>query len=318
MMSFEIKTYRLENLPKELESKDINKKYLHRLILLKKGTEIAAQLCLYVNPGITHNNKPLLLFGNMFVATYKQAQLNMLFNKVCETASELNINTIAGPINSSTWDEHRLPLDVEQPCFSGDLNCPLFYSRLLSEAGFKIWHSYYTSKSTAVYHDINEQLHILQVQSIKIRGVNLNDFIEELKMIYLLCMEAFADNELFTPISESEFIEKHLRYQAVLKSKYVLIAEDKDGLAGFIFCYEDSLIAKDALIIKTLARHPHRTYEYLVDTLVKIAINNAVAAGKHSVIHAFMHERNKSSVLSEKFGGRIIRRYGLFVKQLNG
>ncbi|MFN0086638.1 MAG: N-acetyltransferase, partial [Blastocatellia bacterium] len=71
----------------------------------------------------------------------------------------------------------------------------------------------------------------------------------------------------------------------------------------------------DTLIIKTVAVLPEAGYAGLGSLLVARAHEIAEAAGFRRVIHALMHETNRSRRISDHYAGTM-RRYTLFSRAL--
>lgn len=296
----------------------INRKYFHSAMVAFQQEEYVGSLCIYYNPEIKHKNQSALLIGNLDCIDNAEI-FGQIIDKVSEVASSLNTQYIIGPINGSTWEEYRIPERSQTTLFLGDIQEPEYYHNFYQRNGFEVLYRYFTSTATPKVFDKTKQIEALQLQGVRIRNIDLSSYAEELQSIYNLCMIAFRENELFTPISIDDFISKYIPYKQLIEERFVLIAEDSKGIIAFIFCYPDyTNTEQKKLIIKTIARNPEKTYKGLIDTMVNLIYKRAHEEHFQSVIHAFMHEKNKSHILSPRYGGTITKSYRLYIKSLNG
>lgn len=300
MSGFEIK----EQLP------DSAVPYLVCVLTLYKDGVACGSVSLYDNPFIKHNGQDVLLFGN--VAATHEEELAMLMRKAEEVAQQQGKQYIIGPVNGSTWNDYRLPLNEAKVLFSGELTQPLFYATLLQENGYEILHRYFSAVSSITE---KEYAGIQQPEGIIIRGINTDDLTTDLQKLYPLCAAAFSENVLFSPIDEATFVEKYLQYAALLNSDFVLVAEQNNNIIAFVFAYPDMMDSK-RMVMKTIARHPLHRVPGLIDNMIKIVLKNAAEKGYTEIVHAFMHEANRSVMISERYNGSIIREYGLFIKSI--
>lgn len=292
----------------------VNANYLAAAFVVFRQGQALGCLCLYYNEHLSHQGRSVWLVGN-FDCIDDSGVAGILLNGAASEARAAGAGYLAGPMNGSTWEDYRLPLGKEEPAFTGDLYCPAYYLPLLTTAGFSIWHRYY---STLVSLDqwTENTADAAAWPDLRIRCADREHFREELEQIYILSSAAFADNVLFSPISREAFVARYLRYAAVLDSRFVLLAEDNEGLLAFVFCYPDHMPETKTLVLKTIARHPDRKRKGLRDLLLQQLYTKAKAAGYTSLVHAFMEEDNRSYVLSGRYGGTALRSYVLMLKSL--
>lgn len=293
----------------------VDNHYLVKCIVAYRAGQPAGRLCLYSNPYITHEGEPVLLFGNFDCDNDAEIGESM-FGFVEDEVRKMRTSYIAGPINGNTWNDYRLPVKGEQPAFMGDLNQPLYYKDLLLNNGFKVWHNYFSAVAPIEPYMLPDA-HVLQQlnsQGVIVRGIYTNELDAELKKTYALCAAAFKDNVLFSPTDEQNFVNRYKQYAPIMSSDYVLLAEYEGRVIGLAFAYPDQGATDKRLIIKTLARHPQYRVKGLVDTMIRILHRNAAAKEFTHMVHAFMHEDNKSLVLSQQYKGTVIREYAVFIK----
>jgi len=293
----------------------VNMQWLHTALLAKRGGAVVCKLCVYNNTYIRHRGEAVVLIGNVDCED-SQEVFDVLIDKVVEIGAKLRAKYIIGPINGSTWDNYRLAVKSKEQRFSGDIAQPLYYNSLFANGGFSVMHSYYSSLSVVQKH-LEIDTSSLESHGVSVRGVDKNRFEEELKALYPLCSAAFENNELFSPIDEQTFVNKYAAFKDYINPAYVQIAEDAHGVVGLFFCYKGLADVMPAIIIKTIARHPQRTYKGLVEVLASTVYNNALQDGITHIVHAFMHEDNKSLQWSARYGGEKINEYAVYIKQLH-
>jgi ribosomal protein S18 acetylase RimI-like enzyme len=116
-------------------------------------------------------------------------------------------------------------------------------------------------------------------------------------------------------------VEQYRRLLPYLWPELVLLAERGDTTIGFLFAVPDWLEAGrgqpvHTLVVKTLAILPEYAGRGLGTLLCSQCQEIACQLGFTQAIHALMHERNVSRRISQEYGGRVIRRYALFGREL--
>mgnify|MGYP003882536643 FL=1 len=280
----------------------------------------SGRLCIYQNTHLRYREAPVLLFGN-YDCTDDIAVSNALLAYVEAVAREKNIPFVVGPVSGNTWNSYRQPVKGAKAVFTGDLQQPLIYKNLIEHAGYAVMHSYYSAIADIAFAELpdEEALKKLESSGITIRGIDVTNYEEELKKIYKLCEVAFPGNVLFSHISEDEFLQKYLPFKSIITSDFVLLAEQDDEIIAVFFAYPDLLaLPQKRLVIKTMARHPQRKVKDLVSTMIKILYSNAAEKGYDKIVHAFMHEDNRSRELSQQYEGDVVREYVVYIKRVPG
>lgn len=294
---------------------DVNSQWLHTALLVKKDNVVIGGLCVYDNTYVSYKREPVLLIGNVHCADDKEA-FDALIDKAIEIAADLGVKYLIGPVNGSTLDAYRFAVMSEAERFTGDIAQPLYYNDLFVNNGFDVMHSYYSSLAV-VQNSFDIDTASLTKQGVTIRSIDKDRFEEELHALYPMCSTAFEQNELFSPIDEQTFVSKYVAFKDYINPAFVQIAEDAEGVVGLFFCYKGVADGQPAVIIKTIARHPQRTYKGMVEALAGTVYNNALREGVTQVVHAFMHEDNKSLQWSARYGGEKINQYVVYIKQLH-
>ena len=192
-----------------------------------------------------------------------------------------------------------------------------------TSAGFTPLARYYSALNTDLTVDdprVAETEKRLEECGISLRPLDLARFEEELRSIYSLSIASFCENFLYTPISEEDFLNQYRGVQPYVRPDMVLLAEQKEQPIGFIFTIPDLLQAKrgqaiDTAIVKSMAVHPDHAGVGLGGLLMARSQQAALGLGFRRVIHALMHETNKSGKIS-KHTARVIRTYTLFARDL--
>ncbi len=158
---------------------------------------------------------------------------------------------------------------------------------------------------------------------LSLRPLNIAEFERELRAIFELSLNAFADNYLYTPIAWSEFAGMYARMKSLLDPRLVLLCDDplRPGmLAGYIMAFPDHLERQRTgecrtVILKSMAVSPEWRSVGLGTWLIAQVQANAVALGMSRSIFALMHDSNLSARIGRHYA-RVIRRYTLFSREL--
>jgi GNAT superfamily N-acetyltransferase len=229
-----------------------------------------------------------------------------------------------GPMDGSTWRKYRFVTSRGSmlPFFLEPDN-PDSYPAQFERAGFKPLATYFSAITCDLSTRDQRSDKISERMSnsgVRIRAVDLNAFDDELRRIFAVSREAFTENFLYTPISESEFMELYRPIRPFLLPDLILIAECEGAPIGYVFAMPDHARAQreelvDAIVVKTLAVLPGRRIAGLGSLLLDHVHAAAHTLGFRKAIHALMHESNVSRNLSARTA-EIFRRYTLFAQLL--
>lgn len=230
-----------------------------------------------------------------------------------------------GPMDGSTWRSYRFVVE------RGD--APLFF---LEPDHPDAWPSYFTGRGFSVLAEyfsvINPRLERpeprldavqerLKKRGITLRDFRLDDFDNELQRIYEVSIASFAQNFLYTPIGQAEFIASYRALRAFCRPEMILLAEQGERPLGFVFAIPDLLQARrgesvDTAIIKTLAVLPEQLGGGLGGLLFARCEERLRSLGYRRAIHALMYQDNASRNLSARADILPLRRYALLAKPL--
>lgn len=277
----------------------------------------SGRVCLYHNPCVHHHYQPTLLFGH-FECLDDLSCCRVLLQAAEAEAGKHHARFLLGPLNGSTWDAYRCVLGPQHQPYLSEEQQPAWYAEMLAACGYTIAERYYTFLSDIHYPEelapISEGR--FRQQGIHLRPVRAEAFREELKALYPLCNKAFTGTPYFSPIREDDFIHRYMQLLPLVDPDFVWIAEtDEEERVAFAFAFRDSF-HPERLVLKTVAKSADHTLPGLISVIGTRLYERAYARGCTRVLHAYMHEHNRSLLRSRDFGGSIYRAYGLFLKPL--
>jgi predicted N-acetyltransferase YhbS len=228
-----------------------------------------------------------------------------------------------GPMDGSTWNRYRLVTEFrsEPPFFLEPTN-PVEYQGYFENCGFTPLATYSSALNTDLaFEDARVEgiRRRADDSRIRIRCIDPDDFENELRRIYSVCLVSFRKNFLYTPISEQDFLQQYAKVRAILESDLVLVAEQESRPVGFLFALPDMLARAQngppTVIFKTLAVLPERGQAGLGGLLIAECQKIACKLGYTRSIFALMHDSNASRGISSRYATPM-RRYTLFSKSL--
>jgi GNAT superfamily N-acetyltransferase len=248
-----------------------------------------------------------------------------LLQLACERLRQAGCALAIGPMDGSTYQAYRLVTEhgPEPPFFLEPQN-PDSWPVHFAASGFSPLAHYYSAvqehlDTTDVrLPEIERQMESL---GVRVRPLDAVAFEHELRHVYPVVAAGFAQSLLASPIDEEAFVAQYRPLAALLAPELVQIAETDERAVGFLLVVPDWLQARrgeavDTAIVKTMAVLPDYQRQGLGILLSSRAQAAARALGYTRAIHALMHEGNVSRRLSATYQGRVIRRYTLFMKNL--
>ena len=224
---------------------------------------------------------------------------------------------VVGPMNGSTWASYRIALPaepgdalLEAPAFPGEP--PAGRVRLWLEAGFREV-ARYTSAIAPVSSEAPE---LVVPDGITVRTFDAARFDEELRVLFAVSLASFADNPWYAPIDYDGFAALYEPMRGRFDPGMVWIAERAGRPVGFQFSYPEpggpGRAPLTRAVAKTLAVVPEARGLKLGRHLLDRVDEAARVRGFAAVVHALMHEDNRSRAMSDRRGARVFRRYALF------
>ena len=245
-----------------------------------------------------------------FVCDTPDAGAALIARAATQLAGE-GFGAVIGPMDGDTWSAHRLVIesDGSEPFLMEPANPP-HHPAAFNTAGFDVA-ARYVSSITRCAAPLSARL----PQGVTLRAFDATDADHELARLHDFSLQAFARNAFYKPISRERFFSMYRPVLGAIDADLAILAEDESSaLVGFCFAipnYAEGATPR-SVILKTLASSRKGVGSALADELH----SRAARKGFERVIHALMHESNASVHLSERFGGRVFRRYALWSKTL--
>lgn len=236
------------------------------------------------------------------------------------------VTRVLGPMNGSTWARYRLALPAvpgdpafAHPMFLGEPRNPFDYPEHFEGAGFTVA-ARYESRADRRLGEAEPPTGVptdALSRRISIRSLDLTRFDDELRELFDMSLEAFADNLYYTPIDFESFRLANQRLRPILDPDFVLLAHDADGrLVAYQLTYPDPLSVEDGrptrIVVKTVATRPEARGKGLGQHLLDRIRAQAHHRGYREVVHALMHVANFSMRMSARHSSEIFRRYALY------
>ena len=234
---------------------------------------------------------------------------------------------VIGPMDGNTWRRYRFVTDgdtAEPPFFMEPVNAP-DYPAHWTAASFTPLAGYSSALSEdLMVVDPREQrvADRLTAAGLTLRPFDITRAEEDLRAIHTLSLVSFADNYLYTPLAQEEFIDQYRRVLSYVRPELTVLAHDPSGrLGGFLFALPNLNELQRGepirtVILKTVAVLPGREWAGLGMLLVGRCQRAAAVLGYKRAIHALMHDSNASRNVSGVYAGRPIRRYTLYSRRL--
>lgn len=293
---------------------EIDKNYLQKCLVISGAEEVLGRICIYRNDALHSQGKRVALFGN-FECINDASCASALLDYGIDFAESDGAAFVIGPMNGSTWNQYRfISLRGDAPTFFTEQSQPDYYPELWRAAGFTPFQEY-VSNLAEIPEEASFNSTFFADHGLIVRDIDVKHLQEELAALYPLCMAAFAQNPLYTPISQEQFAAKLMVLQPLLAGSFTKIVADSIGKpVGFILCLPNINDRQGkSLVLKTAARHPECNIPGLISELYRTAMSEAIAGGYRHIIHAFMHVDNRSVLRSQQFAGKTIRRYTLYI-----
>ncbi len=267
-----------------------------------------AGLILYKS-GLLMDNKQVLLFGYFDSLNFNSGTsiLDYVIN-YCK----LNYpdTFLIGPVNSSTWDNYRLPVDVFKSLFPGDMAGQDFYPEMLNQLGFDVYCKY----STHIQTELN-RVYSNEINGFRIVYLSKSEIISRLNEIYDLSMDAFKTAPLFQTIQFNLFEAKYKQSLIQLDTSFLpFVLDSNNKIVAYLLAYPS--YEQHTLVVKTLARKSGRQFAGLGKLLANEIVNKAIDLGYKRIFHAFMNQSNVSNILSRNIAGMPCKSYAVYQYKL--
>jgi hypothetical protein len=298
----------------------VNASCFHCGIVIRDGNDFGLA-AIYINPVLFAQKNSPVFFGNFECVNNKDIS-SRLFTELELEAQKLGGKKMVGPINGSTWDSYKWAVNGFDKNYLTDLDHLPYYSELAVHSAYTVYARYHSQLDNELSCDGEKFAHALQKASdagFTFRNIDLAKYEQELVAMYSFCLDAFAGNFLYSPVSLQHFLSMYLPLKQLINPDHVILAESADNkICGMIFSLGNIFDKKEkGMVIKTLARSPGKATAGLGGLLSAMLYTRLRQNGYTYAIHAFMHEQNASQRLSVNFSGLPFKEYALFEKSLD-
>jgi GNAT superfamily N-acetyltransferase len=291
-------------------------------VLLDDGGSAAGRYSLWWRETPALEGQRLGLIGHYAVSGGESAA--RVLERACERLAAEGCTLAVGPLDGTTWNRYRLLSErgTEPPFFLEPDN-PDDWPGHFTAAGFSALATY----SSAVNEDLkrpapgmDEAARRAEAEGMTWRTLDLGRFEDELRAVHAVSLESFRHNFLYSPIGVEAFLAMYQSLRPFLRPELTLLLERRGTLVGYLLGVPDHLQAQrggpiDTAVFKTMAVHPDFMGRKLGGLLMARAHQAADRLGYRRVIHALMHEDNRSRAISQHTA-RTIRRYTLYARAL--
>lgn len=289
--------------------------YVHKSIIALLNEEICGFATIFINDAIAEHS--IMTIGN-FECIDNDVIAKCLFDYIADESKIMQIETVIGPMNGSTWEKYRLSKPSKHSFFFTEDVYPDYYYTLFAKNDF-VEYERYVSNKQEIFIPTEEQNAWFETfiaeNNLSFSYVSKFNYVSELPRIYEFCQTSFEGNKLFSPISKNDFIEKYTQFESILHPVSVLLVEDfEHNIVGLLLTIPN-LYSQNELIVKTMAVHPDFRSKGIANAFGIELMNRANEHQFETIIHAFMHVENHSTNVSKKYNGEVMREYVLFKKR---
>ena len=274
-----------------------------------------------------------------FFEALKNAEVvKLLLLKAVAWLEAQGVGDIIGPMDGDTWHRYRFNAgSFDSPPFMMEPYNRPYYCQLWEKNGFDPLPTYF-SKHVPDVVKVTEKTEKfykrMKKRGFSFRKFRTDRFDEEIKILYSLSCEIFAENYLYTEISEQDFVDMYSGVKGILNPDLIWFVSDSKGKhAGFVFTFPDyfqalaamkgqsGMIAKlkfwsnkrkaDTLNVKTLGVIPEYRGKGLGMALMHKAYASGLAAGYKKANLCLFREDNSSAKVDMDLG-LISRQYYLY------
>jgi len=221
---------------------------------------------------------------------------------------------VLGPMAGDTWHGYRFvsETDGSKPFLMEPTNRP-HEPGIFAAAGFGPVSRYFSARMALA--DIDPAAPPAS-DGFRIEAWDGQDPEALIREVFALSTAAFAANAFYTAISEEAFLAMYRPVMPMMRPDLIFFARRPDGtLAGYLFAipnYAEGLETKTVIL---------KTYASLIPGagrhLVHACHSTARALGFETVIHALIHDANRSAERSRMEGATVFRRYELLGLRLD-
>lgn len=307
------------------------------LLALRNGKACARMVVRCSRDLCKYKDGPIGLISFFEALNDQQAVANLL-QTGRQWLKARGVQRIVGPMDGDTWHKYRFNVGpFEQPPFMAEPYNPAYYAGLWEQFGFKILSKYF-SKYVGDVQSILPKMVKYYNRSVQngftYRKFRLNDFENELTILYELSVRIFENNYFYSKISLEEFKQLYKDSKSIINESLVWFCQDKEEhTCGFVFSFPNYFEAiksmkgksdlfhklkfvmnkpkADILNIKSLGVTPDHRKSGIGAALMYKAYFEGYNLGFKKANMCLIHEENASAQL-DAGEGKIFRNYHLY------
>lgn len=269
----------------------VNPNLAEQYHVIKFNDKVVARCVSYINEKLIYENTNPFLFGN-FESINNQKVVDFLFSELKRIALSKGKTTIIGPMSGSTWYDYRIAIPNNNPLFFTEFFTPPYYNEILQKTGFSCLAKYKSTHATTYEVDekkLEQCNKLFNEKGVTVRNLDLNNFEKDLEQIFLVSLEGFKNNFLYSPIAKEEFMQKYLPLKQLIDPATVFLVFDGEKCVGFSMSLINLLNKeKKQLVMKSAARLPDYKYKGLGTWFNELTKRGAKQRGYKELIPAFI------------------------------
>jgi len=227
---------------------------------------------------------------------------------------DAGFDRVLGPMAGDTWHSYRFVSESDgTPAFLMEPANRPHEPVIFAAAGFQPVARYFSARMPL---DIYDPAPLPAPAGFTVESWDGTDPDAMLRQVFALSSEAFSSNAFYTPITGSAFVDMYKPVMPMLQPALIFFARRQDGtLAGFLFAIPNYAEGPDTktVILKTYASLIPGAGRHMVHACHAAAR----ALGYQTMIHALIHDDNRSAARSRQEGGQVFRRYELLGLRLD-
>jgi len=224
---------------------------------------------------------------------------------------KLGAKRVIGPMHGNTFLPYRFSL-TDEKSLPSEIVHKEYYANQWQEFGFRICDKYYAKKSFLKQVSKAENIKLDYLDWEKWQQVSKENLLNDL---YLFTHRSFGANWYFKEISFDQFRSIYEPILHMLNTPLSQIVYDGEHIVGLLFAFAHEDFAEE-VFVKTVARAPADRYKGIASVMSTRFVNTAHELGFKTHYHLYLHQNNKSRLISEKFGGKVFKEYALFSLKL--
>lgn len=308
------------------------------VLVALQNDKAVARLVVRVSDNFINDRGGKIGLLGFFEALNEPTVVHALFDYACQWLKKQGVDYLTGPMDGDTWHKYRFSIGpYERPPFLMEPYNPAYYPGLWQSYGFEVLAEYYSKRVEDITPLVNhfERFYKRALRNgFTFRTFRKVSFDEELRILYDLSCQIFAQNYFYAEISFADFQNLYSGAKAILKEDLVWFCRDKKGkYCGFLFAMPDyfraiqgmagnsNLWAKLKFLmkrgqaatvnIKTLGTLPEYHGTGVGPALMYKGYHSALKRGLKRANLCLIHQENVSGRLDND-QGHLIRNYHLY------